>query len=146
MSKVKRFVLSLFLFSFLFCMLGDSSQAQIKSKGPGPSSGIFTLTPLLPIGPSQGVHLYRVFNATPGGTIYIISGFQEGDSNNIICPELVLDIHPFILEDTLTANRYGHAYAFIRFPRPTPTHHGTFFMQAIDLEECEKSNLTEYDF
>ena len=70
---------------------------------------------------------------------------REG-SNNIICPELVLDIHPFILEDTLTANRYGHAYAFIRFPRPTPTGHGTFFMQAIDLEECEKSNLTEYDF
>jgi hypothetical protein len=92
------------------------------------------------------VHFYEVFNAIPGGTVYIISGFEQGEVNNLICPSLVLDIDHFRLEDTLTANKFGHASAIIRFPRITPGDMGTFYMQAIDVQKCRKSNLTEYDF
>ncbi len=173
MSRVKLFVVSLFLFSFMLCMLGVPTQAQIGpggdmpgaggntigaggntpgaggntigAGGDGPSDGLLTLTPLVPIGPRNSVNVYEVFNATPGGEVFIIRGFEEGERSNLICLMINLDIIDFELENILVADELGYASSTINVRRIGPRNAETLYMQAIDLEECTKSNLTEYD-
>lgn len=108
-------------------------------EGPRP----LVLTPVEPLG--LFLFYYEVFNATPGGEVYIISGFENDTRNTLICPDLKIDIVDLELENVLIADDLGYAYAEI-YIADSPIGIGYFYMQAIDKETCRKSNLTMRDY
>ena len=110
---------------------------------PTEHSDNFILTPLSPVKP--GLLIYEVFNAVPGGPIYIYSGLEPGGGQDTkVCPMVFLDIFDLTFEDVLVADDTGYAAGIIEVPDVKPGLFKALYMQALDVKGCGKSNLTAY--
>lgn len=168
MTRLTTLVFAMAVLSFLFLAAGNTTYAEIGASnntpknepdkpGPGgntpngivdtgdfiPEETVLTLTPLETIGPRYRSARFEVHNGTPFSQIYIVSGFEEGVGYNLICPMTILDIRGYQLATIVTPDYTGFAEGYIRVPRYTPT--GEFLMQALDIVNCDKSNVTETD-
>ena len=146
MSRIKLFVLSLLLVSFLFCTLGTSSYAQEPTLQGPTLGGPLKLTPLEPVDPrlNPDIYSYQVFRATPHGVVFILKGNKLGERDNILCVNRPIAIDDYEIENILVANRYGFATAEIIVP--DVSLNDALYMQALDARKCKISNVTEFLF